>query len=84
MLNAELRQSTTELKQSVTELKQSTEALLATANLHQEGLEILTREMRDLRSDVRQLQNFQGTASATLERMGLILDLLTRQRGNGE
>lgn len=72
------------------ELRQSVSALVETANIHQQGIELLAREireqgneMRDLRTDVTQLQEFQRTTSAALDRISAVLDYLVRQSGNG-
>ena len=83
VVNAELRQSTTDLRAS-------SEALLETANLHQQGLEILAHEMREqrvelqeMRTDINQLQESQRTANVALDRISAILDYLVRQQSNG-
>ncbi|WP_230968121.1 hypothetical protein [Nostoc sp. WHI] len=68
------------------ELKQSVSALVETANIHQQGLELLAREMREQRAEIReqhtdisQLQEFQRTTSAALDRISAVLDYLVRQ-----
>ncbi len=87
---AELRQSTAELRQTTDELRQSVSALIETANIHQQGIEILAREMREqgvqireLRTDVSQLQEFQQTASTALDRISVVLDYLVRGNSDG-
>lgn len=97
VVNAELRQSTAELRQTADELVHSVNALVETANIHQQGLEllvtelrqqrtdtqqrfeILATELRQQRTDISQLQDFQRTASAALERISTVLDYLVRQ-----
>ncbi|MBW4457691.1 MAG: hypothetical protein KME55_36455 [Nostoc indistinguendum CM1-VF10] len=71
------------------ELRQSVSALVESANIHQQGIELLAREireqgneMRDLRTDVTQLQEFQRTTSAALDRISAVLDYLVRQPDN--
>ncbi|MDZ8185895.1 MAG: hypothetical protein RMX96_13705 [Nostoc sp. ChiSLP02] len=76
VVNAELRQSTAELRQSIG-------ALVETANIHQQGLEILAREIRQQRADLTQLQEFQRTASTALDRISSVLDYLARRNSNG-
>jgi archaellum component FlaC len=86
MVNAELWQSTAELRQSIAQenqniddLRQSVSALVETANIHQQGLEILAGEMREQRNEIRDLQEFQRTASAALDRISIVLDYLVRR-----
>jgi septal ring factor EnvC (AmiA/AmiB activator) len=83
VVNAELRQSTAELTQSVSELRVSANALVETANLHQQGLELLAREMREQRTSINQLQEFERTTSAALDRISAVLDYLVRQDNHG-
>ncbi|MCC5640833.1 hypothetical protein LC593_34415 [Nostoc sp. CHAB 5844] len=71
------------------ELRQSVNALVETANIHQQGLELLAREMREqrneireLRTDISQLQEFERTTSAALERISAVLDYLVRPLGS--
>jgi chromosome segregation ATPase len=89
-VNAELRTSvetlknTTEsLRNSVADFRVSAEALLATTQIHQQNFEVIAQEMRQMRTDISQLQAFERTTSTTLDRMGLILDYLVR-RGDEE
>ncbi|MCC5634311.1 hypothetical protein LC593_00290 [Nostoc sp. CHAB 5844] len=66
---AELRQSTAELRQSMTELSHSVSGLIEVANIHQQGLELLAGEIRQQRTDISQLQEFQRTTSTALDRI---------------
>jgi hypothetical protein len=68
---------------SLADFRLSAEALLTTTQIHQQNFEVIAQEMRQLRTDVNQLQQFERTTTTTLERMGLILDYLVRERGNG-
>jgi len=83
VVNAELRQSTTELRQTADDLRQSVSALVETANIHQQGLEILASEIRQQRTDINQLQEFERTASTALDRISTVLDYLVRGNSNG-
>lgn len=79
-VNAELRTSTEVLRASVAELTESTESILQAINQHQDNFMVLVTEIRNIKSDVASLQQTQLTTTATLERMGTILDLLVERR----
>jgi len=65
------------------ELRHSVSALVETANIHQQGLELLAREMREQRTSINQLQEFERTTSAAFDRISAVLDYLVRRNSNG-
>lgn len=73
-LNAELRTSTQQLSATAS-------ALLQTVQIHQQNFEILTARQLQTES---QLQEYQRTTSAALERIGAVLDYLVQRSGNGQ
>lgn len=73
VLNAELRTSTQQLSTTA-------EALLSTAQIHQQNFEVLA--VRQLQTDAK-LEEYQRTTSAALDRIGAVLDYLVRQQRNG-
>lgn len=67
------------LRTSIEELRATAEALLSTAQIHQQNFEVLTA--RQLQTEA-QFQEYQRTTSAALDSMSAILDYLVRQSGN--
>jgi len=57
VVNAELRQTSTQLQQSVGELTSSVSSLIGIANQHQENFMVLVAEIRDIRTDMREMQS---------------------------
>lgn len=86
-VNADLRTSvevlnhTAEsLQASVADLRFSVEAILGTVQQHQQNFEVIATELRLQRGDIAQLQESQRTTTATLDRVGAILEYLVGQQ----
>lgn len=67
-----------DLRTSVIELRATAEALLQTAQIHQQNFEVLTARQLHLEA---QIEENQRTTSAALDRIGAVLDYLVRQQG---
>jgi signal transduction histidine kinase len=85
-VNADLRTSVVELRASTQELRATAEALLSTVQIHQQNFEVLatrfnTLTERQVQTDA-QLEEYQRTTSAALDRIGSVLDYLVKQNGH--
>ncbi|WP_392532721.1 hypothetical protein [Nostoc sp. C117] len=76
-VNADLRTSVVELKATTEDLRATTEAILQIIQIHQQNFEVLTT--RQLQTEAR-LEEYQRTTSAALDRIGTVLEYLTRQQ----
>ncbi|MEH2029791.1 MAG: hypothetical protein V7K67_08965 [Nostoc sp.] len=64
VVNADLRQTSTQLQESVVQLQEtvgeltsSVSSLIGIANQHQENFMVLVTEIRDIRTDMREMQS---------------------------
>ena len=69
VVNAELRQSVGQLQTAVTELTSSVGSLIGVANQHQENFMVLVTEIRDIRTDMREMQSEIQQILSRVERL---------------
>ena len=84
-----LNNTVNSLQASVSDLRFSVDAILGTVQQHQQNFEVIATELRysrrewlppSQRGDIAQLQESQRTTTATLDRVGAILEYLVGQQ----
>jgi chromosome segregation ATPase len=78
-----LQASVSDLRVSVNDLRFGMESLLGTVQQHQQNFEVVAAELRAQRGDTAQIQESQRTTTATLDRVGAILEYLVGRQNGG-